>query len=122
MSEKIEGGLNLPNQEKEATKESVIAIADKYLDELRLYKDNEQVVAIALPFIRVIVLDETRLRNSILNVKKQVESGEIAPNKALADLWHGDLLICKQKVSEQMSKKVTETLESEIEGLKKIVS
>ena len=122
ISEKFEGGTPpLEQNEKEATIESVIAVADKYLESLSSYGDGEQVITCLGSFSTIIALDATRLREFITTTKNRVEAGEIKPEEAFKILLCGKLPILTPEKSKELAKAVVDKINFEIEGWKKIL-
>ena len=118
MREQFQGGI--PAQEKgegEVTKESVIATADKYLEILNSYKDDEQVTVSLGTLGTTGELEAAKLKDSITAIKGRVESGEVTPSDALKDLWDGKLIILTPEKSKEFGEKMGNRVESELEKL-----
>jgi hypothetical protein len=101
----------------DATEESVIAAADKYLEILNSCKDGEQVAVSMGTLGTTVELDAAKLKDTVTDVKARVESGEVSPSDALKDLWGGNLIILTPEKSKEFSKRMGNRVESELEKL-----
>lgn len=117
-----EGASPQYTKEGEATKESVIALANRYLEIIGSYGDNDQVIASMGTMGTTLALDAGRLREFIVQVKKQIEENEVMPENAFKTLWANKLHILSPEKSKELARKIEEMISAEIKGFTEILA